>query len=281
MSSANYNVWDGTTKGDSTVLRVISAADTEIDDAPALNIPAGQFTFEGILIQFCSSPSAGCLNGYQLQGTRKSDIIPQIAPLGAFNLLTPINNTRVVVKDGDNTPIQITWETSSNATSYRWLADNNTGNFNNPLLRINADNSGKDNKLTFTSGALSAALQGLGVAQGDSIVLKWTVRGYRELGDSIQATSNNLIKLVRFKESSGSVNSNIAKGFRLFPNPANDYLFIQTEATEAINYSICDAIGKVMSTGQISANEYINIESLNKGIYFFRTEKGRIRFIKN
>lgn len=280
-ASTNYNVWDGTTKGDSTVLRVISAADTEIDDAPALTIPTGQFTFEGILIQFCSSPSAGCLNGYQLQGTRKSDIIPQIAPLGAFNLLTPISNTRVVVKDGDNTLIQITWETSANATSYQWLADNNTGNFNNPLLRINSDNSGKDNKLNITSGALSAALQSFGVAQGDSIILKWTVRGYREIGDSIQAISTNLIKLVRFKESSGSVYSNSSKGFRLFPNPANNYLSIETEINEAIHYTISDAIGKVMSSGQISTNESINIEALNKGIYFFRTENGSIRFIKN
>jgi 2',3'-cyclic-nucleotide 2'-phosphodiesterase (5'-nucleotidase family) len=280
-ASTNYNVWDGATKTDSTVLRVISSADTEIDDAPALNIPTGQFTFEGILIQFCSSPSQGCLNGYQLQGTRKADIIPQFPPLGVFGLLTPSPDARVVVKDGDNTPIQITWETSANATSYRWFADLPTGNFSSPLLRISSDNSGADTKLTLTSGTISSVLQGFGVQLGDSIVLKWTVRAYRELGDSIQAISANAIKLVRYKEPTGSVNAQFVNGFSLYPNPANEYLFVKSATSEIVNYTISDVSGRIVMNGKVGPEEALNIQSLNKGIYFFRTENGSVRFLKN
>jgi 2',3'-cyclic-nucleotide 2'-phosphodiesterase (5'-nucleotidase family) len=83
-SSTNYNVWDGNTKMDSTTLAVISSVDTELDDAPALNIPTGRFTFEGVLRQFCATPQQSCLNGYQLQGTRKADIIVQTS-IGSVN----------------------------------------------------------------------------------------------------------------------------------------------------------------------------------------------------
>jgi 2',3'-cyclic-nucleotide 2'-phosphodiesterase (5'-nucleotidase family) len=277
-ASTNYNVWDGNTKGDTTVLRIIAAADTEIDDAPALKFPAGQFTFEGILIQFCSSPSQGCLSGYQLQGTRKADIIPQ---LGSFGLLLPATETRLVVKDGDNTPVQITWESSANATTYSWLADRTTGNFSSPLLRFSADNSGKDTKLTLTSGALSSALQGLGVQSGDSITIKWTVRAFHKAIDSLLAKSSHNLKLVRFKEASSAIAYANGSGFNLFPNPAQDYLMIEVDKPGSLGYSIIDATGRIQIKGDVKTGDIVNIQPLNKGIYFFRTERGTVRFIKN
>lgn len=280
-SSTNYNVWDGNTKTDSTVLRVISSADTEIDDAPGLSIPTGQFTFEGVLIQFCSSPSQGCLNGYQLQGTRKADIIPQIFPMGVFGLLTPTPDSRLVVKDGDNTPVQITWESSANATSYRWLVDMPSGNFSAPLLNMSADNSGKDTRLTLTSGIIAGVLQSFGVQQGDSIQLKWTVRAYRELGDSIQAISANNIKLVRYKEPVGSVDKSGNVGFGFYPNPARTQIHISPKTNETLQYSINDATGREYLSGEINAQTTLNIEHLSPGIYYFRSNEGSLRFIKN
>lgn len=277
-ASTNYNVWDGNTRGDTTVLRIVAAADTEIDDAPSLKFPAGQFTFEGILIQFCSSPAQGCASGYQLQGTRKADIIPQ---LGAFGLLTPPTNTRLVVTDGDNTPVQITWETSANATLYRWMADRTTGNFSNPLLRLNSDNGGSSNRLTLTSGNLSSALQLLGVQQGDSITIQWTVRAYRNTSDSITARSAFNLKLVRFKDPVTSIPTSHLTGFKLFPNPVNDYLVVESASTEIIRYSILDATGRVQMTGMVKSGEVLNVQSLQPGGYFFRTEQGTIRFLKH
>jgi galactose mutarotase-like enzyme len=198
-ASTNYNVWDGTTTGDTTVLRVISAADTEIEDAPALAIPTGTFTFEGTLIQFCSSPASGCLTGYQLQGVRKSEIIaaPPVLTLGAFNLLSPPNNARVEVEEGSTALVNVTWNKSANAANYKWMATLPIGNFNTPLLTLASNNAGVDTVLTLGSGAVDALLASFGLKKGDSIALKWTVFSYKATSDSLQASQEFTITLVR------------------------------------------------------------------------------------
>ena len=198
-SSTNYNVWDGTTTGDTTVLRVISSQDTEIDDSPALAIPTGTFTFEGTLIQFCSSPASGCTTGYQLQGVRKSEIIapPPVLTLGAFNLLAPANNARVVVEENSTSPINVTWSRSANASIYKWFATLPIGTFTSPLLVLPSNNLGADTMLTLTSGAIDGILSSFGLKKGDSISLKWTVYSYKAPADSLKASQEFNITLVR------------------------------------------------------------------------------------
>jgi len=198
-SSTNYNVWDGSTIGDTTLLRVIASQDSEIDDAPALRIPEGQFTFEGTLIQFCSSPTIGCTSGYQLQGVRKGDIIPQ---LGNFNLLNPANNNLVNTDSASATPIVVNWSKSSNAINYKWLLTSENGTFTTPLLVLPANNMGTDTTLTLTSGAVDAILSSLGLNRGDSVKTKWTVFAYNGT-DSLQATQVYNITLARRKSGLG------------------------------------------------------------------------------
>jgi|GEM_PF-644080 len=195
-ASSNHNVWDGSTTGDTTVLRIISAADTEIEDAPALAIPTGQFTFEGTLIQFCSSPTSGCTSGYQLQGVRKGDIIPQ---LGNFNLLNPANNARVNTDSANTSSIVVNWSKSSNAVNYKWMLTTETGMFTAPLLVLPANNLGTDTTLTLTSGAVDAILSSLGLNKGDSVKTKWTVFAYRNATDSSQANQIHNLTLGRNK----------------------------------------------------------------------------------
>jgi hypothetical protein len=156
--NTNYNVWDGNTKSDSTVLSVIASTDTELDDAPALNIPSGKFTFEGILRQSCTSPLLGCLNGYQLQGTRKADI-------------TAVPSTDV------KTAVSI----------------------------------------------------------------------------------NNL---------------------NVYPNPVTDNLYVVADS-ETINYTITDVTGRVMLMGEVKSGESLNVQSLNNGVYIFRTGNANLIFVKN
>ncbi len=206
-ASSNHNVWDGSTAGDTTVLRIISAADTEIEDAPALAIPTGQFTFEGTLIQFCSSPTSGCTSGYQLQGVRKGDIIPQ---LGNFNLLNPANNARVNTDSANTSSIVVNWSKSSNAVNYKWMLTTETGMFTAPLLVLPANNLGTDTTLTLTSGAVDAILSSLGLNKGDSVKTKWTVFAYRNSTDSLQANQIHNLTLGRNKPivTLGSFNLN-------------------------------------------------------------------------
>jgi 2',3'-cyclic-nucleotide 2'-phosphodiesterase / 3'-nucleotidase / 5'-nucleotidase len=197
-ASTNYNFWDGTTAGDTIVFRVISAADTEIEDAPALSIPKDTFTFEGILAQFCSSPANGCTNGYQLYGVRKADIIVTAPPapvLKNFNLVSPSNNASVTVTAGSTDLINIIW-TGANANNYKWMATLPVGSFTAPLLVNPSNNAGKDTVLTLTSGLIDNILAGAGLGLGDSIQLKWTVFGYLA-ADSLKASQDFFITLKR------------------------------------------------------------------------------------
>ena len=196
-ASANYNFWDGTTVGDTIVFRVISAADTEIEDAPALAIPTDTFTFEGILAQFCSSPANGCTNGYQLYGVRKGDIIftPPAPKMSAFNLLSPANNASVEVETNGTALVNIVWS-NAKAASYKWMATLPIGSFTSPLVSYASNNAGKDTILSLPSGAVDNLLASAGLGKGDSIQLKWTVFGY--LGnDSLKASQDFLITIKR------------------------------------------------------------------------------------
>ncbi|MCF8255552.1 MAG: 5'-nucleotidase C-terminal domain-containing protein, partial [Bacteroidia bacterium] len=197
-SSTNYTIWDGTQVGDSILLRVISGADTELEDAPETAIPQDTFTFEGILAQFCSSPSNGCSTGYQLYGVRKADIIYTPTPkptINSFNLVSPANNAVVVVESGSTSPLSIVW-TNAKATTYKWMAILPTGNFTAPLLVLPSNNSGMDTTLTLVSGSVDAILAGIGILPGQSANLKWTVFAY--LGtDSLKANQDYNITLTR------------------------------------------------------------------------------------
>ncbi|MCU0442826.1 MAG: choice-of-anchor I family protein [Bacteroidia bacterium] len=191
-ASTNYTVWDGTTTGDTTVLRVIAATDTEVEDAPALSIPNGEFVFEGILAQFCSG-SSGCTTGYQLYGIRKKDIRPV---LGTFALAAPANNTRLVTAANNQTNVNIQWTRSGNALSYKWFLTSANGTFTNPIVVLPANNNGVDTTLTLTVGRIDSLLAQLAIAQGDSVQTQWTVYSY--LGnDSLKAGQNFNLHLVR------------------------------------------------------------------------------------
>lgn len=195
--STNYTVWRQGNQSDVITLRVISAADTELDDAPATRIPNGTFTFEGILAQFCSSPANGCTTGYQLYGVRKKDIAPD---LSTYQLSTPGNNARVVTQQNAINSIRFHWE-NGNGTTYKWMITGINGTYTNPLLAAQSDNSGKDTLYTTTSGILDQWLAAQGVKKGDSLQLRWTVYAYLK-GDSLKAATNNLIWMIRQREVS-------------------------------------------------------------------------------
>jgi 2',3'-cyclic-nucleotide 2'-phosphodiesterase (5'-nucleotidase family) len=192
-ASTNYNVWDGNTTGDTLVLRVIAAADTELDDAPATALPKDTFTFEGIPAQFCSSPSNGCTSGYQLYAIRKSDIM--VKP-GFFGLANPANNSVVLTSSDNASDVLINWHKSANSTRYRWVADVLGGNYTPGIVSFPSNNNGADTALLLKNNALDALLASLGVLEGSEITLKWTVFAYFG-SDSVKASQDFNITLRR------------------------------------------------------------------------------------
>lgn len=224
-ASSNTTVWDGANTGDTTILRVIAAQDTEVEDAPAVPVYKGVFIFEGILAQFCSSPTNGCTSGYQLYGVRKKDIME--TPLSAFNLLNPVNNSRINTDSANTTAIQVNWNSSVNAVKYKWFLTSATGSFNTPLSVLNANNAGADTMLSLTSGGLDTMLANLSVSRGDSLKAKWTVFAYKGVSDSLQATQVFNITLARNKPVLGAFNLSA---------PANNARLVVEEAsTTAVN----------------------------------------------
>ena len=70
-------------------------------------------------------------------------------------------------------------------------------------------------------------------------------------------------------------------GFKIYPNPAGNY-FIAENAVINDKLEIFNVVGKLIKTQNIhSVNEKIDIEELNRGIYFVRVNDGRaVRLIK-
>ena len=70
-------------------------------------------------------------------------------------------------------------------------------------------------------------------------------------------------------------------GWNIYPNPANDQLFI--EVSEAVGISLIDMTGKVIQHEDLkSGNNTIQISSLTPGVYFIKSANGaNVRFVKN
>jgi len=68
----------------------------------------------------------------------------------------------------------------------------------------------------------------------------------------------------------------------LYPNPASSVINIQSENFTASEYSIYNILGKLVADGKTdTANDtQINIENLDKGIYFLKINNNYLKFIK-
>ena len=63
------------------------------------------------------------------------------------------------------------------------------------------------------------------------------------------------------------------KSFSVYPNPANDKLFIKTNSANVsskITYSIIDMYGSLISENKLNTSESIDISDLSNGVYFIR-----------
>ena len=214
----------------------------------------------------------------QLLNARPDAIFPK---LSTFALLTPANNSRVVVKDADPTPITIIWEKSTGATRYVWVLDLQSGNFSKPLLTLQSNNNGKNNDLTLTSGAISSALAGLGVTSGDSVSLKWAVKAYQEGHDSLIAVMPFNIKFVRFKATTNVETLNLAKNIKIYPNPVVDFMNLMNTTGIDLDFQITDLKGQLLFEGKVSEMAKIDLSYLSSGLYIVnvRNEQDTLRYL--
>lgn len=70
-------------------------------------------------------------------------------------------------------------------------------------------------------------------------------------------------------------------GFKVFPNPVGDHLFLEMENFEKQYFYIFDVSGKEVKKGELSfENETISMEELNAGMYFIQVGEEIRKFVK-
>jgi hypothetical protein len=154
------------------------------------------------------------------------------------------------------------------------MIDLPAGNFTNPIASLLSDNSGTAATLTLTSGAISTLLGNAGVAKGDSINLKWTVRALESNADSILANTSFQLKAVRLKDVNIGLAEELAKGINIYPNPFSDELHLSSELGLPVNYTLLDVTGKVILSGVLENELTLNLVGYANGMYMIMLKQG-------
>jgi len=88
---------------------------------------------------------------------------------------------------------------------------------------------------------------------------------------------NNTSREAKLSVWGVNTNSINKQAFILSPNPVKDRLHIQGVQTNA-NYQITNALGQTFMQGKLT--EKLDVSELKSGVYFFKTETGTQRFVK-
>ncbi len=105
---------------------------------------------------------------------------------------------------------------------------------------------------------------------------RWSVRSECESGHA------NWARPQTFNVST-SVKSSFSNSLKLYPNPANDFVYINTsEYSKQTPLSIYDVTGKIVTGGFVSPgiNERISLDKLSAGVYVLRIGEKTGQFIK-
>ena len=65
---------------------------------------------------------------------------------------------------------------------------------------------------------------------------------------------------------------------QLYPNPAEDYLYISGEHSEGLSYRILDISGREIQRSNLSSENKIPVNSLQEGLYIFQLKKLGVRY---
>lgn len=67
------------------------------------------------------------------------------------------------------------------------------------------------------------------------------------------------------------ISNNISSSsFSIYPNPANDLIYIETETSELLTMTIFNFSGQILMEYEINDNQTIDISDLSSGIYFYQ-----------
>ncbi len=202
-------------------------------------------------------------------------------PISGFNLLSPASQAIVLITGSPAQLAQVTWSSASAGTvpvDYEWIAVASGGNLSNPLLTLASNNMGADTALSLSFLDVYNLLTTLGLSQGDSIKLDWTVRAN---ADTSSRLANQTWQITLVKGSLTSVdefeeNSSIV----LFPNPAKDRISLKFESAihNNLKISLINSLGQqvdVLDRPEFNGNTLsFEVKNQPNGLYFIRIENG-------
>jgi hypothetical protein len=101
---------------------------------------------------------------------------------------------------------------------------------------------------------------------GDNLVIEIDCNTPSETNDNTWITVDNF-ELTKIEAVTKVQNTSLANKTMVFPNPASEYLNIETKLNEVSAYKLTDISGKEMLKGYVNKNDRIDVSSLNSGIY--------------
>lgn len=255
---------------DTSIRHLIKALDT-------LAAQKGVMRGDSILLKwtvyaYSATDSLMAIQQFNLWLVREGTPTPPSA-LGAFHLLLPPDNFRIVTSASFSSVLTATWAKSSNATKYKWFITTSTGTFTMPLFSILSGNGGSDTMIMYPNPLLDTLAALIGVVRGDSVNLKWTVYAY--LGsDSLKAVESNTLKVVR--QGSGNPPPSL-NPFNLI-NPVNNArIEVSPIFSHTINFNWTSAGAGAMymlkfdTLGGNFSSPWASIPSNNSGLDTFLT----------
>lgn len=207
----------------------------------------------------------------------------QVISLYPFGLLSPLSGTRLsTINPNLAASVNISWNSSGNSLalpmSYKWLLDFQGGDFSNPIADIQSNSNGADSSLTLTYGAIDSIIASLGIAQGDSISLSWTVRA--STGNNSRVASNGPFDLKFVRELVSGLNStNMQSRIHIYPNPGKGIFNIDFKSgmNEEYSIEIIDLYNIVQYRKILNSEKdnTVNISDLPSGVYLYTIRKDK------
>ena len=214
---------------------------------------------------------------FRVYGTAAEDEGPE---LGAFSLLSPPNGVEVDLTFEGATDITIQWEASENATDYAWVAHLEGNDLTDPLLEVP---TGAETELVLTDGAIYDILLGLGVEQGQTVTIDWSV--VASAGDNTRFAEETWSVTFTLVPATNIGRDEVVSGFELaqnYPNPFNPTTNISFTLPEAsdVSLEVFNMQGQRVATlanGSFSAGNHVvtfDAANLSSGIYLYRMTAG-------
>ncbi|MFA5669021.1 MAG: SusE domain-containing protein [Balneolaceae bacterium] len=212
--------------------------------------------------------------------------IPFAAPnydIAEFALLAPADSANIDLNGDIDTEVEFSWETavSADAITYTVHFDSLDGDFSSPIVSEGSDDNGTT--ITGTYGDFDDILADLGVEEGGTITLQWTVSASNS-DSTLFASKAFVISMTRRIAVSNEVDEKPLR-FSLsqnYPNPFNPTSNIRFTLPQANNvrldvYNINGQLVKTLVNTSMTAGEHtvqFDAGNLASGVYIYRIVSG-------